>query len=527
VLVRGGSVVDAFGERPADVRVAAADGRIAAVEPALTAEEGEEVIDASGCLVVPGGIDAHTHLHLPVGTVRVSDDFLSGTVAAAMGGTTTIIDYVTAYRGEDPMAALRTWRGWAEPAVIDYGLHMTFTEAVPESAVVACIEAGVTSFKLYMAYPERLQVDDGTILDLMMAAGRHGGLITLHAENGGAIEALRRRALAEGRTSIIEHARTRPAILEGEAVTRAAALASVAGVPVYIVHVSSAPALAAVREAQDRGIEVMAETCPQYLHLDVSALSGPEGPDFVCTPPLRDPWHAEELWEGLARGTVQTVATDHCPFEQADRRIGLRGRGIRDFTDIPGGLPGIETRLTLVWEGVRAGRIGVTDWVRLCAEAPARTFGLWPAKGSLAVGADADIVVWDPNRRQSLDAAALHMHVDHSPYAGRVAIGWPRTVLSAGRVVARDGVFVGTVGAGRYLLRAPRPGARGYSAPRGADQPSALPSAGGVEVVVDGEAAHAEGVGDVLHRLSQREGPPLIEQSDRPLLVLPRQVTER
>ena len=460
MLISGGSVVDAFGERAADVRTGP-DGRVAEVEAGLAPLEGEEVFDASGCLVVPGGVDAHTHLHLPVGAVRVSDDFRTGTIAAAVGGTTTIIDYVTAYRGEDPMAALGVWKRWAEPAVVDYGLHMTFTEAVPESAVAACIEAGVTSFKLYMAYPDRLQVDDGTILDIMTAAGRHGGLVTLHAENGGAIEALRRRALAEGRTAVIEHARTRPAILEGEAVTRAAALASVAGVPVYIVHVSSAPALAAVREAQDRGVEMLAETCPQYLHLDVSALTGPEAPDFVCTPPLRDPWHAEELWEGLARGTVHTVATDHCPFEQADRRLGIGGDGIGDFTLVPGGLPGIETRMTLVWEGVRAGRIQVSDWVRLCAEAPARTFGLWPSKGSLAVGADADVVVWDPHRRQSLDASALHMHVDHSPYAGRVAVGWPRLVLSRGTVVARDGAFVGTVGAGRYLARAPRPGARG------------------------------------------------------------------
>jgi dihydropyrimidinase len=460
VLVSGGTVVDAFGERPADVR-AGTDGRITAVSTGLTPEPGEEVVDATGCLVVPGGVDVHTHLHLPVGAVRVSDDFWTGTVAAAMGGTTAIVDYVTAYRGEDPIAALATWRRWAEPAAVDYALHMTFTEAVPEAAVARCVDAGVTSFKLYMAYPDRLQVDDGVIYDVMVAAGRHGGLVTVHAENGGAIEALRRRALAEGRTGVIEHARTRPAILEGEAVARAAVLAEVARVPVYIVHVSSAPALAAIRDARDRGIDVLAETCPQYLHLDASGLEGPEAPDFVCTPPLRDPWHAEELWEGLTAGTVHTVATDHCPFAQADRRAGTAGVGWRDFTEIPGGLPGIETRLALVWQGVRAGRISVGDWVRLCAEAPARTFGLWPAKGSLAVGADADVVVWDPGRRQALDAGALHMRTDHSPYAGRVAVGWPVHVVSRGRVVVRDGAFAGEAGWGRYLARSPRPGAQG------------------------------------------------------------------
>ena len=456
MLIRGGTVVDAAGERLAEVHTGS-DGRIAEVGPSLLAAEGEAVHDAAGKLVVPGGVDAHTHLHLPVGTVQVADDFRSGTRAAAVGGTTTVIDYVTAYRGEDPMASLRLWQRLAEPAAVDVGLHMTFTEAVPEATVAACIEAGVTSFKLYMAYPQLLQVDDDVILDTLLAAGRHGGLVTLHCENGGAIEALRRRAVAEGRTSVVEHANTRPAVLEAEAVGRAAALAEVAGTSVYVVHLSSAPALAAVRLAQERGVSILAETCPQYLHLDVGRLAGEDGEDFVCTPPLRDPWHGEELWEGLARGWIHTVATDHCPWNQADRRAGVAGGGARDFTELPGGLPGIETRLALVWAGVRAGRITVGDWVRLCAEAPARTFGLWPAKGSLSVGADADVVVWDPKRRQSLDASALHMAVDHSPYEGTVATGWPELVLSRGRVVAADGRFTGEPGWGRYVARPPRP----------------------------------------------------------------------
>jgi dihydropyrimidinase len=291
----------------------------------------------------------------------------------------------------------------------------------------------------------------------MRAARRHGALVTLHCENGGAIEELRREALAAGRTGVIEHARTRPAVLEGEAVGRAATLAEVTGASIYIVHVSSAPALAAVRAAQERGVDVKAETCPQYLYLDSSRLEGPDAIDFVCTPPLRDPWHAEELWEGLGRGYIHTVATDHCPFWRADRRAGVAGRpgGVTDFTDIPGGLPGIETRLALVWQGVRSGRIATSDWVRLCAEAPARTFGLWPGKGSLAVGADADVVVWDPQRRQPLGAADLDMAVDQSPYEGTVAIGWPELVLSRGRQVAVDGRFTGELGWGRYIARAP------------------------------------------------------------------------
>jgi dihydropyrimidinase len=449
-------VVDVDGERQADVRTGDG-GRIVEVAAALEPLPGETVHDATGKLVIPGGIDVHTHLHMPVGAVRVSDDFATGTRAAAMGGTTTIIDYVTVPRGDDPMATVATWRSWAEPSAVDWGLHLTFTEPVAESVVAAGVEAGITSFKLYLAYPDRLQVDDGTIVQLMRAARRCGALVTLHCENGGAIEELRREALAAGRTGVIEHARTRPAILEGEAVGRAAALAEITGASIYIVHVSSAPALAAVRLAQERGVDVKAETCPQYLYLDAGRLEGSDAIDFVCTPPLREPWHAEELWEGLARGYIHTVATDHCPFRRADRRAGVAGRpgGVSDFTDIPGGLPGIETRLALVWQGVRVGRITTADWVRLCSEAPARTFGLWPAKGSLCPGADADVVVWDPQRLHSLEAADLDMAVDHSPYEGMVSVGWPELVLSRGRTVAEDGAFTGEPGWGRFVARAP------------------------------------------------------------------------
>jgi len=459
VLLQGGTVLDVDGERAADVLVGR-DGRIEAVGPGIATRQSfdraTEIVDVSGRLVVPGGIDAHTHLHLPIGAVEASDDFATGTVAAAIGGTTAVVDYVTAYRGEDPRAALATWRALAEPAAVDYGLHMTFTEAVGEGVVADCIEGGVTSFKLYLAYPQLLQVDDDVVFDVLRAAARHGGLVTVHCENGGAIEALRRRALAEGRTGVVEHRTTRPAVLEAEAVHRVGRLAEAAGAPVYVVHLSSAPGLAEVRAAQERGVALQAETCPQYLRLDASVLEGPGGENFVCTPPLRDPWHREELWEGLAQGWIHTVATDHCPFTTGDRRRGTAGRpeGFADFTEIPGGLAGIETRMTLVWQGVRAGRITAADWVRLCAETPARTFGLFPRKGCLRPGSDADVVVWDPERPQSLDAAALHMRTDHSPYEGQVVRGWPSLVLARGRVVARDGKFCGEAGRGRYLERA-------------------------------------------------------------------------
>ena len=456
MLIRAGTLIDAEGERKGDLRTSP-DGKIAELGESLSKREGEEVYDATGRLVVPGGVDAHTHMQLPVGKVRVSDDFESGTRAAAMGGTTTIIDYVTVDRGADPMAVVTTWRRWAEPSVIDWGLHLTFTEAVPESVVAAGVESGITSFKLYLAYPDRLQVDDGTVVALMRAARRHGALVTLHCENGSAIEQLRWEALSAGRTAPVEHARTRPALLEAEATSRAAVLAELTGASIYIVHVSSANALQAVRTAQERGIDVQAETCPQYLYLDSARLDGEDGPDFVCTPPLRDSWHREELWEGLEKGWIQTVATDHCPFSRADRRRGVlyRPDGARDFSELPGGLPGVETRMALVWQGVRAGRISRLDWVRLCAEAPSRTFGLWPKKGSLAIGADADVVVWDPERRQALDAGSLDMAVDHSPYEGMVSQGWPELVVSRGRVVARDGAFMGEKGWGRYQARNP------------------------------------------------------------------------
>jgi dihydropyrimidinase len=454
VLITGGRVVDVDGERDASVRIGT-DGRVAEIGPDLITAPGDEVVDASGRLVVPGGVDAHTHLHLQVGAVTVSDDFASGTAAGAVGGTTTVIEYVTTRRGQAPLDALAAWRTRAEAAAVDYGFHMTLVDRPRDGDVAACVEQGITSFKLYMAYPDTLQVDDDVIIDVLRATGRHGGLVTVHAEAGAAITTRQQAALAAGHTGVVEHAWTRPAEVEGEATARAAQLAEQVEAPIYVVHVSSAPALAAIRVAQERGVSIMAETCPQYLHLDVSRLSDADGENFVCTPPLRDAWHREELWHGLGSGWVHTVATDHCPWWMHDRHTGTAGRpeGWADFREIPGGLPGIETRLALVWEGVRDGRITVADWVRLCAEAPARTFGLWPRKGSLRVGADADVVIWDPERSQSLDATGLHMRTDHSPYEGMVARGWPSLVLSRGRVVARDGAFVGEPAWGRYLAR--------------------------------------------------------------------------
>lgn len=457
MLIRGGTVVDAYGERLADLRIAST-GTIAEVAPELPLLTGEELYDATGKLVIPGGIDVHTHLNLPVGEVRAADDFASGTRAAALGGTTTIVDYVSPDRGENPMSAVRRWQSWAETSFIDWGLHLTFTEIVPERVLAEAVELGITSFKLYLAYPDRLQVDVGTALHLMTLARRYGMTVNLHCENGDAIEELRRQALESGRTAVIEHARTRPALLEAEAVHRASVLAELSGADVYVVHVSSADALQAIRAARARGVDMTAETCPHYLYLDTGRLEGEDGIDFLCTPPLREPSHLEALWAALRDGEIQTVATDHCPFTRADRRSGVRRRpeGAADFTEVPGGLPGIETRLSLLWQGVASGRICRQHWVNLCSGAPARAFGLWPQKGSLAVGADADVVVFDPGRTQSLAAIELDMAVDHSPYEGMVLSGWPELVTSRGHVVARDGQFTGEAGWGKYVARLPR-----------------------------------------------------------------------
>jgi dihydropyrimidinase len=458
MLVRGGLVVDAAGTRLADVRLAG--GQVVEVGREgehLDPAPGEEVHDASGKLVLPGGVDAHTHLEMQVGEIRVSDDWLTGTRAAAIGGTTTVVDYVPVQRGEDPIAAARRWRAVAGAAAVDFGLHLTFPEPVDDAVVAAAVGEGITSFKVYMAYPERLAVDDGTILRLMRAAAVNGLVVNLHCENGGAIEELQREALAAGATDLGAHVRTRPAVLEAEAVTRAAALAEVAGASIFVVHLSSAAALTAVRAARARGVDVMAETCPQYLYLDDSRLGpgSPDAVDYVCSPPLRTPADREALFEALAGGEIDTIGTDHCPFWSADRRAGVKRRpeGYRDFTEVPGGLPGVETRLALVYQAVIEGRLSLDQWVRTCCEAPARIFGMWPRKGALSVGADADLVVWDPERAQSLAASELHMATDHSPYHDMTVRGWPELVVSRGRVVARDGAFCGEEGSGRYLAR--------------------------------------------------------------------------
>jgi len=463
LVVRGGTVVDTTGAFAADVLID--DERIAAVEPNID-PTGHQVIDAGGALVIPGAIDAHTHFDLPVGAVRSADDFESGTVAAACGGTTCVVDFAGAGR-EPPNEALHSWHEKADgKAAIDYGFHLTVT-SVPEDAGEAAelfrgfVSEGVTSVKLYLAYPERLMVDEATLERAMVAAQTAGVLVCVHAEDG--LEAVRRTEalLGAGETGPEALPRARPPAIEAAAIRTAASLARRARTPVYVVHLSSAAGLEEIRAARAAGTLVSAETCPQYLYLTETALHGPPGEaaNFVCVPPVRSHADGTALWDALGTGEIDVVSTDHCPFTTADRRRGIKAEAEAwtSFAEIPGGLPGVETRLSLVFQGVRDGRLTPGRWVDLVAAAPARLFGLSHRKGALAPDLDADVVVFDSDATKRLDAGSLHMRTDHSPYADVTVTGWPAVTIARGRVVARGGEPADIErGRGRFVARIPR-----------------------------------------------------------------------
>jgi dihydropyrimidinase len=466
LLIRGGTLVDGAGARPGDVLIEGV--RIAAVGERVEAPDAE-VLDASGALVIPGGIDVHTHFDLQVGQVRSADDFETGTIAAACGGTTCVIDFAGAGR-EPPEEALRAWHAKAKgKAAVDYGFHLTIT-TVPDDEGEArslfgwLLEQGVSSVKLYMAYPERLMVDDATLGRALRASRETGVVVCVHAEDGAMVDRLVAEALAAGRRHPGWIPEVRPPEVEAEAVRRAASLASEAGAPLYVVHLSSSAGLEAVRSAHD--VSILAETCPQYLFLTSELLTsqGDDALDFVCVPPLRSDDDRRALWEGLSKDRIQVIATDHCPFTRRARRRGIAGRieGPRDFTEIPGGLPGVETRLSLAYQGVRQGWLTPESWVAAVAGTPARIFGLAHCKGALAPGLDADVVVFDPAARKRLDASSLHMATDHSPYQGTEVIGWPAVTIARGRIVAKEGEPADIEpGWGRFVNRRPyRPGVR-------------------------------------------------------------------
>jgi dihydropyrimidinase len=458
LLITNGRIITATDDYVADIYCD--KGVIQAIGKDLPSHrfQADKTIDARGKYVIPGGIDVHTHLNMPFGGTTSADDFESGTIAAAFGGTTSIVDFAIQYRGQTMRHALDDWRKRADgKAVIDYGFHMIVTEL--EDAGLAEMDRlvrdeGITSFKLFMAYPGVFMVDDATIFRALRRTGDNGGLVCMHAENGGVIDELVKEALRKGETAPKYHALTRPPTAEGEATGRAIALSEMAGVPIYIVHLSAAHALEQVKEARDRGLPAYAETCPQYLFLsyDNYEEEGFNGAKYVMSPPLREKWHQDVLWKGLAKNDLQVISTDHCPFCMAEQKE----LGKNDFSKIPNGAPGIETRLTLVHDGgVRHGRISMNRFVELCSTTPARMFGLFPRKGTIAIGSDADIVVFDPNRRATLSVKTLHMKVDYNPYEGRTVQGSPTAVICGGEIIIDGDQFVGKKGAGRFLRRGP------------------------------------------------------------------------
>ncbi len=448
IVFRNGTLITPGGIFSADVGIVG--GHIAALGEEL---HGAVELDATGCYVLPGGIDPHVHLQMPVGNYVSSDDFTSGTIAAALGGTTTVIDFVEPEPGEPLLDALEKRRAEADGRVaVDYGLHTTIPTwhaAHPEvlDTLSEVVAAGAPSFKLYLAY-EGLRLDDAQLYRVMKAIAGVGGLPIIHCENGPLCETLRAQAVAQGNTTPIYHALTRPPRQEAEAVSRAIDVAALAGSPLYIVHVSCEESMSRIQAARARGEPVYGETCPQYLALAADALDGPHGERFVCAPPLRNEADQAALWDALAWDDLDVLATDHCPFTAAEKA------GHSNFTTIPGGLPSIEARLSLAHTlGVRAEQLSLERWVEVCCTNPARIFGL-RRKGQIAPGFDADLVLFDPARWVTIQAGrTLHERVDWSPYEGMTVQGWPRDVLSRGRVIVCDGEFVGKPGWGRFVFR--------------------------------------------------------------------------
>jgi dihydropyrimidinase len=454
-LISNGTVVTADGSYQADILV---DGeKIAGIGAGLAQmanATADETIDAKGRYVIPGGIDVHTHMELPFGGTFAKDTFETGTRAAAFGGTTTIVDFAVQSKGKSLREGLDAWHAKAEGnAVTDYGFHMIMSDVNDDTLkeMDQLVAEGVPDFKLFTAYPGVFFSDDGAIFRAMQQTEKNGGLIMMHAENGLAIDVIAADTFNAGTTDPIGHGLARYSVLEGEATNRVIRLAQAAKVPVYIVHLSAREALNAVRMARDEGLPAFAETCPQYLFLSLDDLGhGFEGAKFVCSPPLRTKDHQPELWKGLQKDDLQIVSTDHCPFDFH----GQKDLGKGDFRKVPNGLPGVEDRVDLLHDGgVVGGRLTKERWVEIISTTPAKMFGMYPQKGAIAVGSDADIVIYDPNRKHTISAKTHHMDVDYSCYEGRSVQGGSDIVMSRGSVVVRNGEFTGRKGAGRFLKR--------------------------------------------------------------------------
>lgn len=449
LIIKNGTVVTAEATYTADIGIR--DGRIAQIGGDLP--EAVRELDASGCYVMPGGIDVHTHLDSRSFGANSADDFRSGTIAAACGGTTSIIDFCAQERGQSLNEAIAVWDGKAQGrAAIDYGYHMIIadmTDSVFEE-LAELPERGITSFKLFMAYRDMLMIDDVALIRALAQAKAHGALVMVHAENGDAADYMRDKLVAEGKLAPRYHAESRPPRIEAEATARAIALAEVVGTPIYIVHVSCGEALEEVMRGKARGASVIAETCTQYLYLTADDLARPgfEGAKYVFTPPARSLKDHDILWRALKQGWLAAVSSDHCSWSYSNQKT----LGRDDFRKIPNGAPGIEERMVMIYQGVASGRISLNQFVELTSAGPARIFGL-PQKGKVVVGADADLVIWEPDTRWTIRQESMHNAMDYSCYEGFEVTGKPRTVVLRGNVVVQDAAYVGEPGEGRFLRR--------------------------------------------------------------------------
>jgi len=464
-LLKNGTLVTAAETYRADLLME--DGKIVLIGTDLPGE-GAQVVDATGKYVLPGAIDVHTHLELPFGGTVSSDDFYSGHKAAAFGGTTFHIDFAMQAKGERLHDTVARWNAKAsDKAIIDYGYHLGITDLRDDvlTEIPQMGAEGIPSLKLFMAYKGVLQIDDTTLFKTMMKAAEHGMLIMVHAENGDAIDILVKKALDEGHTSPEWHALTRPDWVEGEATHRAVALAAVAGAPLYVVHVTCAKAINAIAAGRAKGVKAMGETCVQYFHFTLDDLRKPDGAKWVCSPPIRTKEDNAALWEAVRTNALQAVSTDHCPFfydgtkeimyEGKPVKIAGKELGKESFAKIPNGLPCIEDRMPILWTyGVGQGHFSLNRLVELCCTNPAKIFGLYPTKGTLVVGADADVVIWDPNKKKTMSAANSHQRTDYNLYEGWELTGLPEKVYRRGELLVEGEQWLGKAGSGKWYPRA-------------------------------------------------------------------------
>lgn len=452
-LIRKGTIITEGGSFQAELLI---DGEKIAAIGSIAGDQAsvDSIIDAEGCYILPGGIDVHTHLDWNFADLKTADDFVTGSKAAAAGGITSIINFTNRREGQSLYEDLLEWKERAKPCNVDYGFHVIINDYNKQMLddLPKLLEAGVSSIKLFMAYKEVFQVDDGAMFEIMKETGRLGIMTNVHAENGDVIERLIAKHIREGKTDPVYHSLSRPPELEAEAVHRAIAIADLADAPLYIVHVSSALGTEEIAAAKAAGKKIYGETCPQYLALDITDLEREDGGKYVCSPPLREKWNQEKLWEGLANGTLSTIGSDHSPFHYAEKQR----RGGNDFSKIPNGVPAIEDQYAIVFHhGVMEERISLDTFARITSTNPAKLFGMYPQKGTIAIGSDADLVIMDPSQTRVISAATQQQNVDYNVFEGKEVKGVMRYVLSRGEIIAQNGVYTGQENRGKYLHRLP------------------------------------------------------------------------